>query len=215
MARIVAEHAPLLRSSGFKKRRHSFNRAVADGLVHVVNFWMAPKEPPAWTEVPGLRERLYGSFRIDFGVYVPEMTRMHTPREGWINEYECHLRRTVGHLLPNQESGFWWKLDDPRASVEAGQALEKYGLPWLGRFPNRETVLEAFEAAGPFPLGLSPAGALDIADVYRAIGRTADERRTLEHYVSRPVLRGHASYLADYLAARGHDDLTPRITVHE
>lgn len=215
MASIVARQVPTLRSSGFKKRRHSFNRTVADGLVHVVNFWMAPKEPPAWTEVPGLRERLYGCFRIDFGVYVPEMTRMHTPRSTWINEYECHLRRTVGHLLPDKESGFWWRLDDPRAAVEAAQALEDHGLPWLGRFPDRQAVLTAFEAAGPFPLGLSPAGALDIADVYRGIGREADERRALEQYVSRPVLRGHAAYLADYLVAHGHEDLTVRITFDE
>jgi hypothetical protein len=59
---------------------------------------MAPKEPPAWTAVPGLRERIYGSFRLDFGVYVPEMQRSHTPRSAWINEYDCQLRRTVGQL---------------------------------------------------------------------------------------------------------------------
>jgi hypothetical protein len=165
MAAVVAEHAPSLRTRGFKKRRHFFNRPVADGLVHVVSFWMAPKEPPAWTEVPGLRERLYGSFRIDFGVYVPEMTRMHTPRSAWINEYECHLRRTVGHLLPAHESDFWWRLDDPGAAQDVGGALQQHGLPWLDEFPDRRAVLDAFEAHGPFPLGLSPAGALDIADV--------------------------------------------------
>ena len=176
-------------------------------------FYMAPNEPPAWTEVPGLRARLYGLFRIDFGVYIPEMTRTQTPRSAWINEYDCHLRRTVGDLMPGREGGFWWKLDDPRAGAEAGQALAQFGLRWLDSFPNRAAVLEEFEAVGPLPLGLSPAGGLDIADLYRAIGRTADERRTLEHYVSRPVLRNHAPYLADYLAARGHQDLASRITV--
>ena len=78
MRQIVGEHAPSLKAAGFK-RRHCFNRHADDGLVHVVYFWMAPKEPPAWTEVPGLRERLYGSFRLDFGVYVPEMNRTQTP----------------------------------------------------------------------------------------------------------------------------------------
>lgn len=107
MAKVVARHAPLLRVNGFKKRRHCFNRPVADGLVQVVNLRMAPKEPTVWTEVPGLRERLYGLFRLDFGVYVPEMTRSGAPRTAWINEYNCHLRRTVGDLLPDQTGSFW------------------------------------------------------------------------------------------------------------
>lgn len=51
MARIVEDHAPALKKAGFRKRRHSFNRDARDGLVHVVHFWMAPKEPPAWTEI--------------------------------------------------------------------------------------------------------------------------------------------------------------------
>jgi hypothetical protein len=49
--------------------------------------------------------------------------------------------------------------------------------------------------------------------VYRAIDRPEDERRTLERYVSKPVLRPHASYLAGYLQARGHADLAPMITI--
>ena len=213
MSAIVSDHAPLLKRLGFRKRRHSFNRLQGDGIVHVVYFWMAPKEPPAWTEVPGLRERRYGSFRLDFGVYLPEMTRFHTPRSNWINEYDCDLRRTIGHLLPGSSDDVWWSLEDPLASDVAGQALREYGLPWLDRFPNRKAVLDAFKELGPLPIGMSPAGGLDIADVYRAIGDFVAERRTLEEYVSRPVLRSHSTYLAGYLEQRGHADLVPLITV--
>jgi hypothetical protein len=215
MAVIVAEHAPMLKAAGFRKRRHGFNRAVADGIVHVVHFWMAPKEPPAWTEVPGLRERRYGSFRVDFGVYVPEMTRTHTPRSDWINDYDCHLRESVGELLTGTSVDFWWRLDDPRSSAEAGHALAEHGLPWLDRFGNRAAVLDAFEQFGSRAIGLLPAGALDIADVYRSTGRLDEERRTLERYVSEPVLRNHASYLAKYLQDRGHGDLVSSIIVRE
>ena len=148
MSAIVAEHGPLLKGLGFRKRRHSFNRLRQDGIVHVVYFWMAPKEPPAWTEVPGLRERRYGSFRLDFGVYVPEMTRSHTPRSDWVNEYDCHLRRTIGHLLPGEPSNVWWLLDDPGASDAAGRALTEFGLPWLDNFASRASVLDAFERLG-------------------------------------------------------------------
>ena len=95
MPEIVAANAPHLKSAGFRKRRHCFNRRTDDGLVHVVYFWMAPKEPPAWTAVPGLRERLYGHFRLDFGVWVPEITRGGTPKSNWVNEYNCDLRMTM------------------------------------------------------------------------------------------------------------------------
>jgi hypothetical protein len=67
---------------------------------------MAPKEPPAWTEMPGLRERLYGKFRLDFGVHIPEIRRMGAPVPGWINEYNCQLRQTIGQLLGDGRSTY-------------------------------------------------------------------------------------------------------------
>lgn len=215
MAAIVAQLAPLLKHQGFKKRRHCFNRQASDGFVHVVHFWMAPKEPPAWTEVPGLRERLYGSFRLEFGVYVPEMTRSQRPHSAWINDYDCHLRRTAGKLLPGSQDDLWWRLDDPASLDEARRALLDVGLPWLDHFPGREAVLNAFHTFGPLALGMGPAGPLDIADLYRSTGRYDEERRILERYVSRPVLRSHAAYLAEYLTGHGHGDLAGRITARE
>ena len=215
MAFIVREHVPLLKQAGFKKRRHCFNRLTADGLVHVVVFWMAPKEPPAWTEVPGLRERRYGSFRLNFGVYVPEMARNYTPRSDWINDFDCQLRQTIGRLMTGKDQDFWWRLDEPYASLLARDALEGYGLPWLDHFPDRDAVLAAFEGAGSLAIGLTPAGALDVADLYRAVGRGADERRTVEGYVAHPVLGTHAVYLAKYLQQHGHADLVSLIRTRE
>ena len=212
MAAIVADQASSLKDLGFRKRRHCFNRQVADGIVHVVYFWMAPKEPPAWTEVPGLRERRYGQFRLDFGVYVPEMKRTKEPRSAWINDYDCHLRRTIGELR-GATSDLWWEIDDPGASVVARDALVAHGIPWLDSFPDRASVIDGFRRLGALALGMGPAGALDVADLLRAIGRPGDERRVLEEYVERDVPRSHATYLTDYLRARGHDDLCSRISV--
>jgi hypothetical protein len=158
MAAIVADHAPMLKHYGFRKRRFGFNRAADDGLIHMVHFWMAPKEPPAWTEVPGLRERRYGSFRLDFGVYVPEMARMGTPRSSWVNDYNCQLRETVGRLLTGEWKDFWWRLDDPDASARAGDALREVGLPWLDRFPNATAVLDEFDRVGPIEIAPTRQG---------------------------------------------------------
>lgn len=216
MAAVVKFSAPTLKAEGFRKRRHSFNRATTDGMVHVINFWQAPKEPPAWTEVPGLRERLYGTFRIDVGVWLPEMKRMGTPRSDWINEYNCHLRRTIGQLMrPDDRGDLWWPLFDPDAAAVAKAALLGHALPWLARFPSKESVIESFERDGPLTMGMGPAGGLEIADLYGALGRCDDERRTLETYVTRGVLKSHAVYLEKYLVERGYPDLVGQIKTRD
>jgi hypothetical protein len=212
MSAIVRECSPLLKQHGFRKRRYGFNRATSDGLVQVVHFWMAPFEPSAWTEVPGLRERRYGGFRLDFGVWVPAMDRSGSPRTEWVNEYNCNLRATIGRLInPESWADFWWDLQREDAAQVAENALLELGLPWLDRFGSKEDILAAFGAEGAIAIGLSPAGALDIADLYASLGRDDDARRTLEDYVSSPVRGNHAGYLAKYLAERGHDDLVAQI----
>jgi hypothetical protein len=211
MESVVAANAGSLKLAGFRKRRHSFNRTTQDGLVHVVLFWMAPKEPPAWTEVPGLRERLYGRFRLDFGVYVPEMKRMGVPRSDWINDYNCHLRRTIGQLMGDERGDLWWSLEDERAPEVAAAALQNLGLPWLDQFPDKDAVIQRFYESGPLGVGMSPAGDLDMAELLSALGRAQEARVMLERYVERPVLRPHAAYLAEYLPTIGHADLVPRI----
>lgn len=214
MREVVDRYAPVLKEAGFRKRRHCFNRAMPDGIVHVVYFWMAPKEPPAWTEVPGLRERLYGSFRLDVGIHVPEMNRSHEPRSTWINDYDCQLRRTIGQLISgNDQNDLWWRLDSPASSDAAGDGLAVHALPWLAQLPTKESILDAYDRVGSLAIGLSPAGALDIADLSRALGQPARERRVLEGYVASPVLRGHAEYLGKYLLDRGHGDLVERIAI--
>jgi len=209
MSEIVMSSALLLKDVGYKKRRYGFNHHMPDGVVSVVHFWMAPFEPPAWTEVPGLRERRYGGFRLDFGVWVPEMGRMGRPKSEWINEYNCQLRATIGQVTGAND--FWWKLADVEAATKAQVALREHGLPWLDRFPSKEAIFTAFEELVALGIGMSPAGGLDIADMYVGLGRESDARRTLERYVERPVLINHASYLKEYLVERGHEDLVTRI----
>ncbi len=199
MARIAGLLAPHLKDAGFRKRRHSFNRDTIDGLVHVVVFWMAPRQPPAWTEVPGLRERLFGSFRLHLGVQVPEMTRIGSPRSEWVDAYQCQLRR----------AGAWCDLRDPDADEAARTSLQEQALPWLDQFDTKQSVIDRFEAVGALGIGLTPAGDLDIAQLQQALGHATGARRTLERYVARHMHRTHAAYLAEYLPRIGHADLVP------
>lgn len=213
MKAIVQSNASLLKSAGFRKRRHGFNRRTPDGLVQVVHFWMAPFEPSAWTEVPGLRERQYGGFRLDFGVWVPEMIRSHPPKSDWVNDYDCQLRRTIGQLLGH--SDLWWSLTDANSFEASHSALVDHGLPWLEGLDSKQAVLDAFEREGSLAVGLSPAGALDISDLYNSLGHGEQARRTLAAYVEEPVTGGHARYLAEFLATRGHGDLVDRIVTRD
>ena len=214
MAEVVRASAGILRHAGFKKRRHAFNRQTPAGLTHVVNFWQHPKEPPAWTEVPGLRERRYGTFRLDFGVYVPEMTRSGNPRSEWVNEYNCDLRRTIGQLL--REGGdWWWPLSDEHAEEVAKSAIVEQGLPWLDQFPDHEAVLNGFRDAGPLDIGMSPAAPLDVAQMLDALGKHDDARVVLAEYVNQPVHQSHANYLTAYLPSIGHADLVPRLRARQ
>lgn len=216
MADVVRANAGLLREAGFKKRRHCFNRRTASGLIHVVNFWQHPKEPPAWTEVPGLRKRLYGTFRLDFGVFVPEISRGEAPRAAWINEYDCHLRRTIGHLTHGDAlADWWWPLADPDAEEVARSAVAEHGLPWLDEFPDHDAVLNNFRRLGPLGIGMTPAGPLDVAAMLDGLGRHGEARAVLEEYANEPVVQGHAYYLADYLPSIGHADLVPRVRVDQ
>jgi hypothetical protein len=95
----------------------------------------------------------------------------------------------------------------------AATALDEQALPWLNRFESRQAILRAFEREGSLAIGLSPAGPLDIAEVYDGIGRSADARRVVETYVRSGVNRSHAAYLAEYLPTRGYADLVPKIAI--
>ena len=216
MAEVVKANATLLRDDGFTKRRHCFNRVTPAGLVHVVNFWQHPKEPPAWTEIPGIRERGYGTFRLDFGVFVPEMTRMHGAHSSWVNEPTCDLRMTIGQLIHgNGQGDWWWPLSDTNAELVAASALLEHGLPWLDRFRHQDDVLDGFRTVGPLGIGMSPGGALDIAQMLTGLGQHAEARAVLENYLQQPVHQNHATYLADYLPSIGHPDLVPRVTAKD
>jgi hypothetical protein len=75
------------------------------------------------------------------------------------------------------------------------------GLPWLDSLADHDAVLNGFRAGGPFNIGMSPAGPLDVAEMLDALGRAREARVVLEEYVSEPVNKSHVYYLRDYLRA--------------
>ena len=100
MASVVSALAPALKVTGFKKRRHTFNRIAEPGLVHVVNFQMG-QFPIGAYEIPGLRPNLYGRFTVNLGVFVREVyeATQRTTASAFVQEYACEFRVRLGRLL--------------------------------------------------------------------------------------------------------------------
>lgn len=200
-----------LKPAGFRKRANSFNRAVNDGLVHHVSVQLGPYDPSGIHSVPGLVPDLYGRYRVNLGVYVPEMNRMGSPRSSWINDYNCQLRWGLGDFMPG---GFdqWWDLRDRLSLEEVSRVLATRALPHLDQFSTAEQVLDAYEEHGSRAFGpiTSEAAALDVADLLIARRRRSDAERLLQAYVVSVSLgdhTGHKEYLRRNLAERDFESL--------
>jgi hypothetical protein len=130
----------------------------------------------------------------------------HERREGWINEYNCQLRRRIGMLL-EPAADIWWSLDDPAAAHRAAaEALDRAGLPWLDGLASRPAILRAYEKEGRFTVGLGPAGPLRIAWLLRATDPAAAEA-VLRSYLKEELTPGHRESLAETLTAAGFGEL--------
>jgi len=208
MTAVVRQTAPLMKSSGFRKRRHSFNRPATDGIVHVLSFQMGAFDPPGAIEIPGAQPNLYGKFTVNLGVYVPAMGRMGAPKSDWINDYNCALRKRLGELLPEQ-ADIWWSLEHPAAAVE--REITIHAIPWLDRFGNYEQIIEVFETEGRDPLGMHPAAPLDVADLYLSMGRQEEARALLAGYAAAEHNPGHPDVIVQFLRTRGFADLVPLV----
>jgi hypothetical protein len=201
-----------MKARAFRKRRHSFNRAASDGIVHVLSFQMGAFDPPGTVEIPGLRPNLYGKFTVNLGVYAPAMQRSGASPSGWVNEYNCQLRMRLGQLLP-EHFDVWWNLGHIDAAEDVARAIDEHGLPWLDRLGSYAAILRVYEAEGRTGLGLHPAAPLDIADLHLALGQVAEARAVLAKYVAQKHQPGHAEYIAKYLTEWGLTDLISAINL--
>jgi hypothetical protein len=205
MSRIVRAFAPMFKAAGFRKRRHSFNREAEDGIVHVVSFQMGPYDPPGTVEIPGLRENLYGRFAVNLGVFVPEMQDEPAPRRAWINEYDCHLRRRLGELIPG-EGEVWWSITEEDAATEDVKgALEAHGLPWLSGLSSRQSILDSYYLFGADVLGLPPRARIDIARLHLATGDEEAADRELRLHWQDSLQPSHREYFQGILRQLGRE----------
>jgi len=214
METVIAATAPHMKTRGFRKRRHTFNRARERGAVAVLNFQMGRSEPPGSYVIPGFRDNLYGQFTVNLGIAFEEMWSVDLssadrsfPR--FLNEYDCHLRLRLGTLATAREDA-WWPLDGDmtRTGREVAELIERLGLPWLERFDTRRAVLAAWERHEP----ISGEGRLPlvIALLYRHEGEIEKARRTFIHYYLSSHNKHHVEWLRGVAPRIGIDELPER-----
>ncbi len=211
MAKIVRQIHPELKTAGFRKRRHTFNRSVEDGVVQVVNFQMGPKEPPGAEPIPPFRLDLYGLFTVNLGVAVEEAWEQMAPSgevfPGFLNDYDCQLRVRLGHFMDRAED-VWWSLDEPSSADRVSSVLLGPGLDWLSRRGTRAAILDLFQAGGREALP-TPTD-LPVVMILRRLERIDDADEVLRSYYDSCTNRpAHRRYVYELAQSLGLDGLTP------
>lgn len=135
---IISAVHPYLKDAGFRKRRHGFNRAVEEDLIHVVHFQRGQK--------PGL----YDLFTINLGVFLPEAFVLMRPdwkTPAFINEFDCQIRQRIGFVIGDRDT--WWDLEteEPHDLADAMRDdIMPAALDWLDeRAPSRSSLLDFYE----------------------------------------------------------------------
>jgi len=153
MDELQSHLRPFLRAHGYRIHARKCNRTTADGLIHVIRFQMGRFDPPGTNYIPWFREKVYGKFTVNVGVYVPEVYAewFRWSKKGaptFVDEADCCVRVRLGQLGP-ERSDIWWKIEaSARIASQLQSRIESDALPFLARFETRDGLLKEFSAAG-------------------------------------------------------------------
>jgi|WetSurMetagenome_2_1015567.scaffolds.fasta_scaffold370205_1 hypothetical protein len=130
--RIEAYVGSKLHPLGFRQSGLHFNRRQPDGIVHVIDFQMAPN----WTN-------LWGKFTIELGAFIPEvhqiLTETAVPRS--IGTPYCDERVRLGELITGRDQ--WWDLtkDETELSNEIAKLLVNQDDKYFKQIDSREMLI--------------------------------------------------------------------------
>lgn len=208
--KIIAQHlAPFMKEAGFRKRGNAFNRAVADGGVHVVSLQLGRSEGFRTQVIPGFPS-LHGELTVNLGVWMPRMNRTHIPFGDWITEAHCQVRYRLGMLMTGRDK--WWQLSGVRTPATILKGLRDYGLPALDALPDEDSVIRAFEAGGHEAMAFPRA--LEIAYAFAQRGEHARAVPLLTEYLGRPIIsKWNVPYLQSFLEENGWPELAGTVRV--
>jgi hypothetical protein len=209
MQAVVSQIHPKLKTVGFRKERHTFNRESEPGLIHVVNFQMGPYEPGPNYEFPPYKVNVYGYFTVNLGVFISEVYEQTMPKAmpRFPKEYQCEIRARLGELMPEGEGGWWTLKAETRLLASTiWEAIEEYGLPFLDRFPSRAAILSEWYRDGASALTRWDArGGLAVALIHAYRGEKALAEETLSEYYQAALVNHprHASFVMEVAERAG------------
>ena len=187
---------PFLKSSGFKMRGRTFNRATEDGLTQVVSIQMGASDPPGTTHIPGFRENLHGRFTVNLGVYVPEVARHQGGGEAkaWVQEYHCCVRTRLGAASGDERDTWWPARSDDAITGDIRRRLAMGGLPFLDRFATRDRILAEWHDRSE-NMGASSPPRIVMAIIWAERGEKGRARELLARQVLEARSPGHPDYV--------------------
>lgn len=208
---IQSRLTPFLKENGFRKRGRTFNRTSSDGIISVINFQMGVFDPPGTTSIPGLRENLYGSFTINLGVYVPEVSEYQDWSEvkSFVQDYDCCIRARLG-ALGQERQDIWWPakvsgklIDDLR------NRLVMDALPFLQQFETREAIIRDWpDYYNKYQFGSSSPPNITLAIILANQGRAGDAKHLLVKQIRQSPHAGHKEYVCSLAIRLGLEPLS-------
>lgn len=197
MDNVARPIAGYLKTMGFKKMSHTFNRKTLDGLVQVVNLQMGRYPIGNQPELTSFNRILYGKFTVNVGVFVPELAEEWWKAQknpmAFIKEYDCQFRTRLSPLM-KAAADLWWDLgsNDEAVAEEIISNLRVYALPFLDEFATREQIVKGC----PLFNAKSTRHYLDVALILVGLGRQAEAQEAFLRHVQKSAHNpGHLHYL--------------------
>jgi hypothetical protein len=118
----------VLEPLGFQRRRATWNRRVAAGLVDVVDVQVSKNG---------------SSSTVNAGVFHPTCYQQCWPSSlpDFIEEPMCTVRARIGDLIHSADGrDVWWARGDPAAEDEIVENVRKHVLPFLERMHSNDAM---------------------------------------------------------------------------
>ncbi|WP_333702958.1 DUF4304 domain-containing protein [Sphingobium yanoikuyae] len=213
---IQSALAGLTEPFGFRRKGRTLVKTVDSDILQIIALQAGPFEigEPLPPEAAHLRPNFYGKFTVNLGIFVPEMFERTNPGfipRGVITDAHCSIRSRLSHITSHQD--IWWHLKDPKEELvdEIGALLIHVGIPFLGRFSSRDTIIRDWVNFNSHELLITPVARLDTAMVLLKRGDVAAAKAAFEEhlieYNRNPRNPTHGSYVRELALRLGLGEL--------
>lgn len=133
-----------LKTIGYRKFGHTYNRETEPGIIQVINLQAAPYS-----------SSIHGLFTVNLSVFIPEVDAVRfnppLPRSRYVRECEGDFRIRLDELIvrgydPLQHydpKSRWWRIEEDTQAIgaEITTLLQRYGQPYLDEYNSRSAII--------------------------------------------------------------------------